>query len=237
MVDGPDPSRSNATVLQVVALCCAMLCGRAAAADLPLLLDEDFKRGSERWQPTDPAAWMVVETPGGRVYSLIQQSKYQPPHRSPLNFALAKNLVVADFVLETRVQSTVKDYDHRDVVLVFGYQDPAHFYYVHFGKKTDDRANQVFIVNDAPRVKISTRTTPGTPWDDEWHTLKVVRNAASGSIDVYFDDLEHPAMTAQDKTFVRGQIGIGSFDDLANFAHVTLRGSLAPRVLFPEAGK
>lgn len=43
----------------------------------------------------------------------------------------------------------------RDACLVFGYQDPSHFYYVHLGKQADDHANQVFIVNDAAQLKIS----------------------------------------------------------------------------------
>ena len=131
---------------------------------------------------------------------------------------------MGDFVLETKVQSTVKDYDHRDMVMVFGYQDPAHYYYVHFGKKTDDHANQIFIVNDAPRVKISTRTTSGTPWDDAWHAVKIVRTVTDGQIAVYFDDLKNPAMTAADKTFSRGQVGVGSFDDTGNYDDVVLRG-------------
>ncbi len=197
---------------------------RAVAGELPLLVSEDFDQGADRWQPTDKAAWKIVATPQGPVYSLFRQSQYAPPHRSPLNFALLKDVIVGDFRLDANVQSTVKDYDHRDIVLVFGYQDPAHFYYVHFGKRADDHANQVFIVNDAPRVKISTTSTPGTPWTDDWHKVRLERGAADGSIRVYFDDLEHPAMTATDKTFVWGQVGIGSFDDTANFDHVVLRG-------------
>ena len=196
----------------------------ASAADLPLLLKEDFEGDTARWQPTDANAWKVVSTPQGKIYSLVQQSDYKPPHRSPLNFSLLKGVVVGDFVLEAKVQSTVKDYDHRDMVLVFGYQDPAHFYYVHFGKKTDDHANQIFIVNDAPRIKISTKTTPGTPWDDEWHRLEIVRTVGDGRIEVYFDDLNRPAMTASDKTFAWGQVGIGSFDDMGNYDDVVLRG-------------
>jgi hypothetical protein len=197
------------------------------AAELPLLVNEDFERGSARWQPTDSEAWRVIETPRGRVYSLFQQSHFKPPHRSPLNFALLKDTIVSDFVLEAKVQSTVKDYDHRDMVLVFGYQDPAHYYYVHFGKKADDHANQIFIVNDAPRAKISTKTTPGTPWDDAWHSLKIVRSVADGKIEIYFDDPQTPAMTAADKTFAWGQIGIGSFDDLGNYDDVVLHGIVA----------
>ena len=80
--------------------------------------------------------------------------------------------------------------------LFFGYQDPAHFYYVHLGKKTDDHANQIFIVNGADRKKISTKTTDGTNWNDDWHSVKIVRKVADGSIEVYFDDMKTPVMTA-----------------------------------------
>src|SRR5262249_14834581 len=117
------------------------------AKDPPLLFRDDFAKGADHWEPTDANAWKVVETKRGKVYSQFRQSKYEPPHRSPFNFSLIKDLNVGDLVLEARVRSTVKDYPHRDVCVFFGYQDPAHFYYVHFGKKTDDHANQVFIVN------------------------------------------------------------------------------------------
>jgi len=133
-----------------------------------------------------------------------------------------KDLVVGDFILDVKLQSTIKDYEHRDMCLFFGFQDPAHFYYVHFGKKADDHANQIFIVNNAPRKKISTTSTTGTPWTDDWHHARVVRNTGSGTIEVYFDDMEKPAMTATDKAFSWGQVGIGTFDDTGNFDDVTV---------------
>lgn len=192
--------------------------------ELPIITRDDFEKGADRWEPTDRNAWKVLATKQGKVYSQFQQSKYSPPHRSPFNFSLLGDVTVADFVLETKVQSTVKDYGHRDVCLVFGYQDPAHFYYVHLGKKTDDHANQIFIVNDAPRTKISTKTTPGTNWDDEWHRVKIVRHVEDGTIEVYFDDMKTPVMTAVDKKFTWGRIGLGSFDDTSNWDDVKLRG-------------
>ena len=192
--------------------------------DLPLLLNEDFEAGADRWEPTDPKAWKIVDGPTGKAYGQFQKSAYKPPHRSPLNISLLKDVVVSDFVLETRVQSTIKDYGHRDMCLFFGYQGPARFYYVHLGKKTDDHANQIFIVNDAPRTKISTKTTEGTPWTDGWHTVRIVRKVADGTIEVYFDDMKTPAMTASDKTFAWGRVGLGSFDDTGNWDDVRLRG-------------
>src|SRR3954451_24509817 len=100
----------------------AFLLVTLAAADdkpgkLPLVFEDDFSKGAERWKPSDPRAWKVIDTKTGKAYSQFKQSDYKPPHRSPLNFALVKDLNVGDFILEAKVQSTAKDYDHRDMCL------------------------------------------------------------------------------------------------------------------------
>jgi hypothetical protein len=203
--------------------------GPPAKDGFPLLFEDDFEKGADRWQPTDPKAWRLLKTDKGQVYNQFQQSKYGPPHRSPLNIALVKDLYVGDFVLEAKVQSTGKDVAHRDMCLFFGYQDRKHFYYVHIAKSTDDHANQIFIVNDAPRKKISTKTTKGTPWDDNWHNVKIVRRVRDGAIEIYFDDMKSPIMTATEGTFTWGQVGLGSFDDSGNWDDVKLYGTRAEK--------
>jgi hypothetical protein len=197
-----------------------------AGDKLPLVFEDNFDKGDERWQPTDPKAWKVVKTDKGSYYSQFAQSKYKTLHRSPFNISLVKDLKVTDFVLEAKAMSTAKDVPHRDMCMFFGYQDPAHFYYVHMAKASDDHANQIFIVNGADRVKISTKTSKGTPWDDKWHNLKIVRTIATGAIEIYWDDMKTPIMTATDKTFLWGQVGIGSFDDTGHWADVKVYGNL-----------
>ncbi|QDU12159.1 hypothetical protein [Gimesia aquarii] len=193
---------------------------------LPLLFHENFEAGnSKHWEPTDDKAWKIIHQGDNHAFSLIKKkSNYEPPVRSPYNRALLKNISVSDFIFDVKLQSTIPDYGHRSLCLFFGYQDDAHFYYVHFGKKMDDHANQIFIVNNKPRTKISTKTTPGTNWDDEWHHARVVRNTESGSIKIYFDNMKEPVMTANDKTFLSGRVGIGSFDDTGNFDEILLFG-------------
>ncbi|MBT5927813.1 MAG: hypothetical protein HOH33_14470 [Verrucomicrobia bacterium] len=193
-------------------------------SDLPLVKNETFESGAGQWTPTDANAWRVIEQEGSKVYSLHRQSDYKPIHRSPLNYSLLNEVWVGDFDLYARVITTQRDYGHRSMCLFFGWQDPEHFYYTHLGQKTDDHANQVFIVNDAPRVKISTRTTPGTPWDSEWHTVKIKRRVESGLIEVYWDDMNKPIMTATDKTFTWGRVGLGAFDDTGNWDDIRLYG-------------
>ena len=76
-----------------------------AAGDWPILLYEDFSKGSDRWQPTDPEAWTIEkDDEAGAVLSLnVKRSDYSPPHRSPHNIALLKDVSVGSFELIARV--------------------------------------------------------------------------------------------------------------------------------------
>src|SRR5947209_16430492 len=96
--------------------------GGQAKSELPLLFEENFANGADRWEPTDPKAWKLVKTDKRQVFNQFQTSAYKPPYRSPLNIALVKDLTVTDFVLQAKLQSTAKDVPHRDMCLFFGYQ-------------------------------------------------------------------------------------------------------------------
>ncbi|MGI8603116.1 MAG: hypothetical protein ACR2OZ_08955 [Verrucomicrobiales bacterium] len=215
------------TQFLLITLFCVAAVSIASIADpaATVKITEDFEKGADRWQPTTPANWQISEDHGGKVYDLFNKAAtYQPPFRSPFNFALLKDKRFTSVTLTAKVKTTIKSYGHRDIVVVFGYQDPAHFYYVHFGEKADPHSGQVFIVNNAPRTKISTKETKGIPWkDDTWHTVKVI-HAADGTVKVYFDDMENTILEANDKTFAHGQVGIGSFDDTARFDDIVVEG-------------
>ncbi|MCA9230965.1 MAG: hypothetical protein KDA57_09955 [Planctomycetales bacterium] len=215
--------------------CCVLIlaANELAAESLPLLVSEDFSAGMQRWQTTDPDAskpfWKVIdleiEGKTNRVLRVTGKSNYEPPYRSPHSIALLKDIKVGDFELTVKLQSTDQiSGNHRDLCLFWGYQDPANFYYVHFGAKADPHACQIFIVDDAARTMITTVEASGTPWTDGWHQAKVVRNVANGNIDVYFDDMDKPLMSACDKTFTWGQIGLGTFDNHGNFDDLHLFG-------------
>lgn len=195
------------------------------ASELPLVLQEDFETGAERWEPTDDEMWKITNIDGNQVYHLLGKSDYEPPHRSPHSLSLLEDVVVGDFVLTAEVKTLQTTRGHRDMCIFFGYQDPANFYYVHLGEQPDPHSSQIFIVNDAPRTKITEGEDTAIPWeDDTWHDVKVVRQVEDGLIEVYFDDMKNPVKVAHDKTFEWGQIGLGSFDDLGQWDNVEIRG-------------
>jgi hypothetical protein len=109
--------------------------------------------------------------------------------------------------------------------LFFGFQQPGQFYYTHIATKADPNAHNIFIVNDKPRTNIAKSTTEGVNWGlNVWHKVRLERKVADGTIKVYFDDMIHPIMIAQDKTFGEGYIGFGSFDDTGKVDNVKIWG-------------
>jgi len=223
--------------LGLLAVAALAACCWAAEAEMPVLYQEDFEKEGAlaKWEPTDPAQWKIGAVDGNKVLSLfVKKSKYRTKVRSPYNFALLRDVVVGDFVLDLKMRSTTRDYAHRDLCLFFGYQDPTHFYYVHMALRADPHAHSVMIVNGKPRVSLIGQPgkdiggpcfrTKGIVWGDGWHNVRLVRKVADGLIEVYFDDMSKPIMRVSDKTFAWGRIGVGSFDDTGDFDAITLRG-------------
>lgn len=189
---------------------------------------DDFEsEPSERWEPISPSAWRWDRTEG--IYELTKNVPLAESVRAPFNRNLVKDVEVGDFQLDVDLKSTTRDYPNQSLCLFFGYGDPEHMYYVHFGREASETSNQIFLVNGTDRTPISTATTPGTPWDDAWHHARVTRDVATGEIKVFFDDMTEPVMTATDTTMPTGQIGIGSFDDTGQFDNVVIRGKSAAK--------
>lgn len=185
-----------------------------------LAFEDDFEQGKSRWETTDDAAWDIVSLDGNGTLELNKPiSDYKPKVRSPHNIALIRDLVADDFVITFRVRSKKDTGNHRDCCVFFGYRDPEHFYYVHLGAKPDPASGQIMIVADAPRRPL-TRNEQPVPWDDAWHRVKLSRSVKTGKIDVYFDDMRTPLMSVEDRTFLSGRIGIGSFDDMNAYDEV-----------------
>jgi len=184
--------------------------------------EEDFEHGIDRWEIVDPKTWAIEEHGKGKSLAIISRdSEYKPTVRSPLHIALVRDLKVGDFEMTFKVKSTKNTGNHRDCCVFFNYQDPTHFYYVHLGAKPDPASGQIMIVNNEPRRPLTTNEKL-VPWSEDWHTVKLVRKASTGTIAIYFDNMEQPHMEVNDKTFGSGRVGIGSFDDMDAFDDIRI---------------
>ena len=202
-----------------------------------LVYAQDFSKPQalSEFDMTDRNAWKFNDKAGKNTLELFGKSRYKARVRSPFNIALIKDLIVGDFVLEVNLAQSGKEYGHRDLCLFFNVKDPTNFYYVHMATKADDHANNIFLVNDEPRVKIAAKTTTGTNWGstNSWHTARIERKATEGTIRIYFDNMDAPIMEATDTHFDMGSIGFGSFDDTGQFDNIKI---WAPKVMSTADG-
>jgi hypothetical protein len=209
-------------------LFCLLKCENGGKSELLLLASENFESGqAEEWQPHIPEDWQVVEKDGSMVYELISPGE-QGEIRAPTSWSILNEHDVTSFVLEGRLKCLAEASNpHRDMCIFFHFQDPIHFYYVHFSASSDGLHNIIGLVNGTDRIKINSEP-PGESvfllTDKNWHSFKVTYDAETGEIKAFFDDMDTPILTAGDKTLAHGFVGIGSFDDTGYFDDIVLRG-------------
>ncbi|MFZ2054562.1 MAG: hypothetical protein WAU81_10235 [Candidatus Aminicenantales bacterium] len=205
-----------------------VLKGEGSTENWPLLVSCDFEDGrASAWQPNDSSHWQVIERDGSIVYELTAPGE-QGKLRAPTSWALLAGHDVTSFVLSGRLKCLADPANpHRDLCILFHFQDPTHFFYVHFSASSDEAHNIIGLVNGSDRIKINTEPAGKSVFrltDNEWHHYKVSYDAERGKIEAFLDDLETPILTAVDKTLGHGLVGVGSFDDTGCFDDITLRG-------------
>jgi len=196
----------------------------------PPLAADNFEDGdSQGWEPNVPENWHIGEESGSKCYQLRTPGP-EGEVRAPTSRSILKGFDVSDFVSTGRVKCKARrDNPHRDMIIVFHYQDPTHFYYVHLSAVSDEVHNIIGLVNGADRVKIN-HEQPGESiarlMDRKFHKFKVTCDAETGEIKAYLGNMSTPILTAADKTFGHGLVGVGSFDDTGSFDDIKVWGKI-----------
>ncbi len=205
-----------------------------AALDTTSTVVTDVRTAAD-WAPVTPSRWSF---PGNEVIQ-TQAGTARPGPRRPFEYAIVqKGPEWGSFELDALVRVDVATPIGRDVLIFFGWQSDTEFYYVHLSEDTHDYVhNGIFKVDNADRLRIDDQwdgttsapaaLSPGINWEK----VKVVRDAASGRIEVYVDGAGEPLMTATDTTFTTGRVGFGSFDDRGRIRGLTVTGTPAPVTL------
>ena len=196
------------------------------SAEYTLAYRQDFSNASliRNFEVTDPSVWRINES--GKTSMALEctgKASYEPKVRSPHSIALISGKKFGSFVLEADLLQTGKEYGHRDLCIIFGFQNPSQFYYVHMASKADPNAHNIFVVNNVPRTNIGKMVTEGLDWgQNAWHHVRLERDVAVGKIRVFFDDMTKPIMEAEDKSFGAGMIGFGTFDDSGKYDNIRI---------------
>jgi len=175
----------------------------------------------DQWKFEDPAAWEWQGDGGATMLVLKKPSHYKPKVRRPFNMAWFGGAEWDSFSLMCEARLDVFNKGNNDLCIAFAGHSDSEFYYAHLGETADAVHLHLHVVNNADRKPITTTRAKTLPWKpDHWHSIKLMRDAVAGRLKVWFD--EQLVLEATDKTFGKGRIGLGSFDDLGAFRNVTM---------------
>lgn len=178
------------------------------------------------WEKIGSGEWRQVEMPDrGSVLELSKSGKPPAkPVRRPANILLAPAPAVGAFTIDLEARSLQFDRKGADIVIIFGYQDPYNFYYAHICNDVNPVHQVIMKVEGSKKARntIHLEKKPVAALKDQWQEIRITRSA-EGRVEVFVDDMENPTLTAEDAKWLSGRIGIGSFNDAAQFDTIRLR--------------
>ncbi len=198
-----------------------------AAGEVRLAVDFEDKDLSA-WSLPSPDHWTIASEgasegaseSGNRFLRLWKPGLIGEPRR-PLTYALRQDLCVSDFDLRVKVRRAGKS-----MLITFGYQDTLHFYYAHLSADSGEHQvhNGLFKVDGGERFRIAGQGSPPALPDLKWQQIRVVRNAASGLMELWVGQDSKPRFRHIDGAFRFGRIGLGSFNETGDFDDLVLTG-------------
>jgi len=191
-------------------------------SDITLKPQISERRGLVDFDLDGNGGWKVV----GQTLVLEKAGVPEGKIRRPAALAIVKSDPLTDLTFSLDLRSTAPvDLAVRDVQLIFGYQSPSQFYYVHLAAKTDGVHNGIFLVNNADRRRLDEPTSKARLLDQQWHHVRLERKTADGRIAVFFDHDKTPALSTTDRTLTWGRVGVGSFDETGEFRTIEVTGT------------
>jgi len=181
----------------------------------------------DKWEQVGNGEWRQIELPDrGGVLELTKSGKPPAkPVRRPANILIAPAPAVTAFSIDFEARSLQFERKGADIVVIFGYQDPFNFYYAHISNDVNPVHHVIMKVEGSKKSRhaIQLEKEPVASLRDSWQKVRITRSAA-GRVEVFVDDMDKPTLTAEDAHWLSGRIGIGSFNDAAQFDAITLTG-------------
>jgi hypothetical protein len=186
-----------------------------------LLAESSLNVFNQSWTVPNAADWSITQDGAASVLHLLVGREPLPGPRRPFQFALAEMKPARKLIVEADAMPL-----KRSLIIVYAYRDASHFDYAHFSTDSAGKQpvhNGVFHVYGGERVRISsTDGPPAFPAINRWFHIKLVWDGATGSVQGYVDGQAVPALHAVDLSLSEGRVGIGSFDETADFKNVKI---------------
>lgn len=173
----------------------------------------------QTWDVPVAAEWRAEPN----LLEMLKIGPAKPEPRRPMQYALARTPAYRKVTLEVDVKRT----EGKSLILLYHWQDAAHFNYAHLSLDRADKQivhNGMFHVYGGERVRISAKTGPATLPTEDWTHVKLIVNGSYAWME--FDGQKNASLEAHDLSLTEGRVGLGSFFERASFRNLKIRGEV-----------
>ncbi|MFT3740682.1 MAG: hypothetical protein QM786_18175 [Breznakibacter sp.] len=185
---------------------------KSSVEGMKIIFSDSFSEKSlGLYQFSDSSQWVVTKNgKSGKDMKCMGGGADLSKTFIPSEMALIKGLEVGDFVMEFDFVQRGKDFNLRDVCVIYGYADANTFYFAQAASEETKYTHNTFSVENGKPRKIGTSRNQGVLWDyEKWQSVVLVRQTATRSVQLYVDG-QLVVETAADEGR-SGLIGIGTF--------------------------
>jgi hypothetical protein len=185
----------------------------AAGATGTVLLSEDFATSAGSMVPVAGGEWGV--STGRYVLSGPTDGGEAVPNA---NLAVAGPIVTGDFTLTALGSTTATDSPFNDFSIVFGYQDPADYWFASFSEGNDANTSGIFRVEGGMRTELADITSPIVA--GAVYSVRIERRGTALRV---FRAGEQVA-SVTDEASTDGRVGFGTRNDGGTFDDLVVTG-------------
>lgn len=191
------------------------------AATLPMYA-ETIQAFGFTWDQPVQGKYAVVQEEGVEVLKMTEGGPRDPVPRRPGAYIVAQSKPFKKVTIDLEMKP-----DGRSLIIVYGWQDVAHYNYAHISSDTAAKQivhNGMFHVYGNERVRISSKEGPYSLPEPKWTKVRFVHDGATGKAWVEVDGRKNPSLVAYDLSLTEGRVGFGSFNETGSFRNVRIRG-------------
>lgn len=200
----------------------AQLNRRLNLAGDPLFQTDNFIGNRVNWWERDPSRWQIKNVNGNETYQLFFSETPELSGNRLGEYSILDSIFIGDHFISVDARSLEKlnINDSADLALVINYQDDNNYYYLKISSDLNQSA--LYITENGIATLLSLIEINIT--DNDFHNYSIKR--AGDSLIVYQDLTKIHSL--YDITFSNGKIGIGSFNDAAEFDNIMIGNILLP---------
>jgi hypothetical protein len=191
------------------------------AAALCLPAADTIEAFGLKWTVPKASDWAVEGTGDSQVLKMLVPVPLMEPRR-PRQYALADTPPFEEVTLDAEVKR-----NGRSLLLICAYKDETHMDYAHLSLDTGMKQpvhNGIFHVFGGERVRISSQEGPNALPTEDWTPVRLVYSARTGLIEVTVNGQKNKSLRAYDLSLGAGRVGLGSFNETAQFRKVRIQG-------------